>query len=93
MVESSALLKRRTPKGYRGFESLPHRALDFEGLTLATLQSIKNLHKWICGLTAALERAGRRWQGHRLAGVRFIVWLRPCCVRFLQPTNVRQLPS
>ena len=25
MVESSALLKRRTPKGYRGFESLPHR--------------------------------------------------------------------
>ena len=26
MVESSALLKRRTPKGYRGFESLPHRS-------------------------------------------------------------------
>ncbi len=26
MVESNALLKRRTPKGYRGFESLPHRA-------------------------------------------------------------------
>ena len=26
MVESSALLKRRSPKGYRGFESLPHRA-------------------------------------------------------------------
>jgi hypothetical protein len=26
VVESSALLKRRTPKGYRGFESLPHRA-------------------------------------------------------------------
>ena len=25
MVESSALLKRRTPKGYPGFESLPHR--------------------------------------------------------------------
>ena len=25
MVESSALLKRRTSKGYRGFESLPHR--------------------------------------------------------------------
>ena len=25
MVESSALLKRRSPKGYRGFESLPHR--------------------------------------------------------------------
>ena len=27
MVESSALLKRRSPKGYRGFESLPHRQL------------------------------------------------------------------
>ena len=26
MVESSALLKRRSPKGYRGFESLPHRS-------------------------------------------------------------------
>ena len=26
MVESSALLKRRSSKGYRGFESLPHRA-------------------------------------------------------------------
>ena len=25
MVESSALLKRRSSKGYRGFESLPHR--------------------------------------------------------------------
>ncbi len=25
MVESSALLKRRSPKGYRGFESPPHR--------------------------------------------------------------------
>jgi hypothetical protein len=25
VVESSALLKRHTPKGYRGFESLPHR--------------------------------------------------------------------
>jgi hypothetical protein len=29
VVESSALLKRRTPKGYRGFESLPHRQLSF----------------------------------------------------------------
>ncbi len=27
MVESSALLKRHTPKGYRGFESPPLRAL------------------------------------------------------------------
>jgi hypothetical protein len=25
VVESSALLKRRAPKGHRGFESLPHR--------------------------------------------------------------------
>ena len=25
MVESRALLKLRSPKGYRGFESLPHR--------------------------------------------------------------------
>ena len=33
MVESSALLKRRTPKGYRGFESLPHRAAHYEALT------------------------------------------------------------
>ena len=30
MVESSALLKRRTPKGYRGFESLPHRHSIFD---------------------------------------------------------------
>jgi hypothetical protein len=29
VVESSALLKRRTPKGYRGFESLPHRHFNF----------------------------------------------------------------
>jgi serine/threonine protein kinase/Tfp pilus assembly protein PilF len=29
VVESSALLKRRTPKGYRGFESLPHRSLEW----------------------------------------------------------------
>ena len=27
MVESNALLKRRSPKGYRGFESLPLRQL------------------------------------------------------------------
>ena len=27
MVESNALLKRRSPKGYRGFESLPHRLI------------------------------------------------------------------
>ena len=31
MVESSALLKRRTPKGYPGFESLPHRSPPHEG--------------------------------------------------------------
>jgi hypothetical protein len=33
VVESSALLKRRTPKGYRGFESLPHRHLSRLRLT------------------------------------------------------------
>ena len=32
MVESSALLKRRTPKGYRGFESLPHRFISWRFL-------------------------------------------------------------
>jgi hypothetical protein len=39
VVESSALLKRRTPKGYRGFESLPHRAciLDFYRLPRRSL--------------------------------------------------------
>jgi hypothetical protein len=31
VVESSALLKRHTPKGYRGFESLPHRVLRISG--------------------------------------------------------------
>jgi hypothetical protein len=30
VVESSALLKRRSPKGYRGFESLPHRHCIFD---------------------------------------------------------------
>jgi hypothetical protein len=30
VVESSALLKRRSPKGYRGFESLPHRFFSFD---------------------------------------------------------------
>jgi hypothetical protein len=30
VVESSALLKRRSPKGYRGFESLPHRCFTYE---------------------------------------------------------------
>jgi hypothetical protein len=34
VVESSALLKRRTPKGYRGFESLPHRSTRNEALTV-----------------------------------------------------------
>ena len=35
MVESSALLKRHTPKGYRGFESLPHRQVADSGQLLA----------------------------------------------------------
>ena len=42
MVESSALLKRRSSKGYRGFESLPHRHrssdLRFSILNLASLR-------------------------------------------------------
>ena len=38
MVESSALLKRRSPKGYRGFESLPHRALVARMLFAVELQ-------------------------------------------------------
>ena len=33
MVESNALLKRRSPKGYRGFESLPHRS-SIDGLLI-----------------------------------------------------------
>ena len=39
MVESSALLKRRSPKGYRGFESLPHRhgIADFRSSSLGLL--------------------------------------------------------
>jgi hypothetical protein len=31
VVESGALLKRCTPKGYPGFESLPHRLASLEG--------------------------------------------------------------
>jgi hypothetical protein len=30
VVESGALLKRCTPKGYRGFESRPHRGFPLE---------------------------------------------------------------
>ena len=37
MVESSALLKRRTSKGYRGFESLPHRFLGITARNSANL--------------------------------------------------------
>src|SRR6202040_2949825 len=36
------LLKRRSPKGYRGFESLPHRAgVDFRGETRCTTRDRK----------------------------------------------------
>ena len=42
MVESNALLKRRSPKGYRGFESLPHRITNLSACEvlnpLATVQ-------------------------------------------------------
>ncbi len=52
MVESSALLKRRSPKGYRGFESLPHRffsktnerkRLDIGGAMLRTPSELRIL--------------------------------------------------
>jgi hypothetical protein len=41
VVESSALLKRRTSKGYRGFESLPHRCPRIT----ANLEQSKNVSK------------------------------------------------
>jgi hypothetical protein len=44
VVESSALLKRRSPKGYRGFESLPHRCLDYHGVTHSHYKSITLEH-------------------------------------------------
>ena len=44
MVESSALLKRRSPKGYRGFESLPHRFLDYQVLKTREPECINTRH-------------------------------------------------
>jgi hypothetical protein len=46
VVESSALLKRRSSKGYRGFESLPHR------LTM-------KLAGWLSKLKVFVTRLGR----------------------------------
>jgi hypothetical protein len=46
VVESGALLKRCTPKGYPGFESLPHRFFPWESLQTqngAKLQKRANL--------------------------------------------------
>ena len=45
MVESSALLKRRSPKGYRGFESLPHRF------------SLERCNQGICDCTTSMSDA------------------------------------
>ena len=42
MVESSALLKRRSPKGYRGFESLPHRFVSLAVLSVCEGKIISN---------------------------------------------------
>ena len=42
MVESSALLKRRSPKGYRGFESLPHRVAYYQALTEYAIQVFRS---------------------------------------------------
>jgi hypothetical protein len=67
VVESSALLKRRTPKGYRGFESLPHRQLSGPRITERSF--------WPCsfepGDSNAVRLAGRvtrRGQNPAFAG-------------------------
>jgi ribosomal protein L11 methyltransferase len=59
VVESSALLKRRTSKGYRGFESLPHRhfLLMYLWRKFATPGWLNS--KMIAGLTV-IERPGRK---------------------------------
>jgi ribosomal protein L11 methyltransferase len=59
VVESSALLKRRTSKGYRGFESLPHRQF-----LLMYLWRKSAIPRWlsskaIVGLVV-IERPGRK---------------------------------
>ena len=46
MVESGALLKRCTSKGYRGFESLPHRAFN----------SIFGVGRWAFGVFLIVPR-------------------------------------
>ena len=58
MVESSALLKRRTSKGYRGFESLPHRFFFIRCSTPAR----ERLRSWplgACRAGALRRRVGR----------------------------------
>jgi hypothetical protein len=71
VVESGALLKRCTPKGYPGFESLPHRCFDPERLTEPALQIDRLPGRWRqlhpCGLledpAQLLEVFPGRFQG------------------------------
>jgi zinc ribbon protein len=47
VVESSALLKRRSPKGYRGFESLPHRfPMGSGGCSPKVKVKLKSVLRW-----------------------------------------------
>jgi hypothetical protein len=59
VVESSALLKRRTPKGYRGFESLPHRHV----LDLVNRAPPPHPSRRSSGDSNAVRLAGRGAQG------------------------------
>jgi len=61
VVESSALLKRRTPKGYRGFESLPHRCLK-KASTLSWLATAKErrAYRVLKGWPNKIARVGAR---------------------------------
>ena len=55
MVESSALLKRRAPKGYRGFESLPHRFHRNEALTVEWAMITTRSYNNFVGVTGVGE--------------------------------------
>jgi hypothetical protein len=64
VVESSALLKRRTPKGYRGFESLPHRSqVNSDSFTKATPETF----------VVAIAEEQRAYQALESAGGLFLV--------------------
>jgi hypothetical protein len=55
VVESSALLKRRTPKGYRGFESLPHRGF-FPRKRLSKAENVAKTLRFCRGFEGAARR-------------------------------------